>query len=284
MDFEQLNSNPDYNQNNFFIQNIQSIFDKETLFHNIQKQKNFNKEFDLNSDSFMENEYDYFSNSESNNNMITEIISPLNPQIKKAEKVEIKKGRRKKNDLSSLNEIKHGKYAKDNIMAKIRRTFVKSVFEYINKKYKEFKKNQNQKCIKPLIKLIASDKYNVFSNSKIKAFFASSLKDLFSSELSKRYSNSTLKHSKYYNKDNIDLLMNEDKAIELIEILNMTVGEMYEKYINNKIPECNIDNDIKRMKEDPEYIKLYRETAKNYSKYYSNKKDKKVKELQLILI
>ena len=195
----------------------------------------------------------------------------------KNKSIGVKKGRRQK-DAPLSDKVKHSKYAKDNIISKIINRFVESVFGYINKIYEDFKKIKNKKDT--WLKRIHSNKYKVDSKDKKQKFLILSLRELFSSELNEeRYNNFTKKNSKFYNRDNIDLLINEQEITELIEILNMTVEEMYKKYINNEIPECNLENDLIKMEEEDneerEYITKYEEVALNLIVNFKKKRKQK---------
>ena len=75
---------------------------------------------------------------------------------------------------------------------------------------------------------------------------------LFSNDLSDKIT----KFSKDYNRKQIKLLYEKNKAKEAIEIMNFKVKEMYEIYISNKVFDYNFERDlIAIIKEKDEEIK-----------------------------
>ena len=259
--------------------NMKDIFGDEHQSTNYKMLTNFGEITDSQNtisleefeNNFINNSLDVIENRDNYDGGLYSYKEPIFEIIKeeKSEKTEnkstTKKGRRKK-DAPLSYKLKHTKDHKDNVIIKIKNHFVESVFNYINKKYKDFIKTQKKNYLHPLLKRISNHKYKVYSKKKNREFFSLSLRELFSSELKpKRYTNFLKDNSKNYNRDNIDLLINENEATELIEIFNMTVEEMYEKYITNEIPECNLRKNLIKLKEKNKIgdIKKYEEVAKN---------------------
>ena len=183
--------------------------------------------------------------------------------IKKTEKNGRKKGRLSLGN-HPLYQPKHDKYFKDNIILKIKRYFVNSTLNYINKKYNEYlsiKKKKNR----PLLKKIITDFYKVYSTEANQGFLNLYIYQLFSNDLSDKIT----KFSKDYNRKQIKLLYEKNKAKEVIEIMNFKVKEMYEIYISNKVFDYNFERDlIAIIKEKDEEIK-----GEEKNKYKSKVKD-----------
>ena len=170
--------------------------------------------------------------------------------IKKTEKRGRKKGRFSLGN-HPLYKPKHDKYFKDNIILKIKRYFVNSTLNYINKKYNEYLSIKKKKS-KPLLKKITTDFYKVYSTEANQGFLNLYIYQLFSNDLSDKIT----KFSKDYNRKQIKLLYEKNKAKEAIEIMNFKVKEMYEIYISNKVFDYNFERDlIAIIKEKDEEIK-----------------------------
>ena len=162
-------------------------------------------------------------------------------------------GRKKKN--SSSEPSKHSKISDDNIRNKIITNFKAKLIQKIapiNKVYQKI--------------------------DEIKIFFRKTLGEIFSAEISDRCS--TFKDNKNYNKKLIDDLRKNSKDVEINDLLNQTVQEMYIKYISNTIPEFNLDDDIKKIEikeNDKDYIDLYRIKAVNLIQNINEKKGRQNK-------
>ena len=113
---------------------------------------------------------------------------------------------------------------------------------------------------------------------KIYEFFNKTLGEVFSADVSKRNSNFLSTHSKDYNKKRIESLIKENKEKNVIEKLNLTMKEIYEKYLNNELGEFNLENDLSKIekKEGEDYKKAYEEKALNLIDII-NKKGEKIK-------
>lgn len=168
--------------------------------------------------------------------------------IKKETKPKIKRGRRNLKILC-LTKAKHDKNSIDNIIIKIKRKFIKRTLDYINKKYQQYLSYKNMRK-QPLLKKIDPTIYSKYSKKNHQKFLELHLYELFSMEISERYSNFIKNHSKEYNREQIEKLYKINKAKEVIEILNLTVEEMYLKYIDNEIPECNLEQDLIEIEKD----------------------------------
>ena len=182
-------------------------------------------------------------------------------------------GRKKKN--SSSEPSKHSKISDDNIRNKIITNFINSYRDNFNKKLSKFFKSKSKA---KLIQKIAPINKVYQKIDEIKIFFRKTLGEIFSAEISDRCS--TFKDNKNYNKKLIDDLRKNSKDVEINDLLNQTVQEMYIKYISNIIPEFNLDDDIKKIKikeNDKDYIDLYRIKAINLIQNINEKKGRQNK-------
>ena len=172
-----------------------------------------------------------------------------------------KRGRRKfGTNISS--KIKHGKNSTDLIKQKIKRRFIESVKKYINNLYNRYF-NLKKRRTDNFIKKIKTNFTSLLAENKNLEYFSMSLRELLSSDLSGKYT----KMDKKYNKKKIDILIQKNKVKEIIKLLNKTLKEVYEIYINNEIPEFSLVHDLNIIE-------------KKFGKYYMNR----YKEIALKLI
>lgn len=191
--------------------------------------------------------------------------------IKKKKKTERKRGRFALN-FNPLYKPKHDKLAKDNIISKIKRHFVISTLNYINKKYKEFLSSKKKGKKHPLLMKIINKYYKEYSTKANREFFNLYIYQLFSEDLSHKITET----SKDYNRKQIKLLFKKNKAKEVIEIMNVTVKEMYEIYISNEINDYNFEKDFNSI------VKIEEEEKEEQKEEEQEEKDKyrnKVKEM-----
>lgn len=191
-----------------------------------------------------------------------------------------KRGRLGKNAKPSYI-LKHNKFSRDDVIQKVKRHFINRLLKYINVIHKDFKQKQNvKKKVKPLLISINPEKYNFYNNKKNIEFLNYTIEDLFSAEISIRNCNFLRKHSSDYNKKQMSLLKKENKAKEVIKVLNSTVKEMYEKYIKNELDEFNLEDDLIEVekKDGEEYKNLYKEIAQELINHFYKKKEKFEKE------
>ena len=180
-------------------------------------------------------------------------------------KYKLKPGRRKKNALFK-SAIKD-KYHKDNIQNKIMTNFINSTLHYLNLHLSEKKMKLLQKIV-PLIKEYSNTK-------KTKIFLKKTIGEIFSSSVSGR--NTRFKNDKNYNKRLIQNLRKNILAIEINNILDKTVKEMYEIYISNAIPEYSLNNELiklERKENDNDYIHKYENIASKLIEIVINKKSR----------
>ena len=163
--------------------------------------------------------------------------------IRKRDRNERKKGRLPLN-RRPLNIPKHNKNSLDNIATKIKAHFVKKNLKLVNKKFNEFLLRNNRKK-KTLLMNIKPDSYKKFSKKANQNFINLKIHQLFSADLTNRIR----EFPKYYNRTQIKSLFEKNEAIEVIEIMNSSVKEMYEIYSSNKITDYNLESDLKETAE-----------------------------------
>ena len=291
-----LSGNNDYDNQRDLMNQIKYLFNQEQIHsynnYDIKTTMELDEEGEKRIEETANIVNEFFNNQAYHNNIAEEEIEncreiyfftrKLKSKIflieKDVEKQE-KKGKRKrgrlhKNKIPSY-KLKHGKFSTDDIIQKIKRHFINRLLKYINEIYKKnaFKK---RKKFKPLLIKINPEKYNVYSNKNNQEFLNKTIGDLFSAETSIRNVNILRKHSQDYNKTQIAFLKKQNKYKEVIKILNLTVKEMYEKYISNEIVEFNLENDLIEVgkKDGDEYKNMYQEIAKELI-YLLNKKAEK---------
>ena len=178
---------------------------------------------------------------------ITRKITKQIFMIQKIKKEKIKKKGRRNSKETFLFKSKHDKNSSDNIRKKIKRQFIKSIIKYINQLYIKYllQKNKESKS-KILIYKIIPDFCNSPKKEDNNKYLSMTLCELFSSDLGNKFKNI----NKDYNKNNIEKLYKKNKPEEIIKFLNKTIKEAYEIYINNKIPEFSLYNDLKEIEKN----------------------------------
>ena len=138
------------------------------------------------------------------------------------------KGRIKKN--SSLIG-KHNKFSQDNIIRKFKGRFQEKLRIYINYEYKKYLLNHNKvvKKKKDLIQRITPKLSRKIKKKENLEWLKKKLYQVFSENVSDKC---TL-YNREYNKNEINKIFEENKAIDVINILNKSIGEMLYKFVNN---------------------------------------------------
>jgi len=187
---------------------------------------------------------DYFSEYQRDDNFdekntcyITRKITKQIFMIQKIKKEKIKKKGRRNSKETFLFKSKHDKNSSDNMRKKIKRQFIKSIITYINQL---LQKNQKSKI---LIYKIIPDFCNASKKEDNNKYLSMTLRELFSSDLGSKFKNI----NKDSNKNNIEKLYKKNKPEEIIKLLNKTIKEAYEIYINDEIPEFSLYNDLKEI-------------------------------------
>ena len=218
--YEEKNDDGDNLLNDFYLKNEVKTFDS---FIDYDDQRNYQK-------------------TKAEDNTEVAISEPRNKIMFSVHKVEIKERKKGRITIGNtpLYKPKHNKNSTDNIIMKIKRLFVKKTMEYINKKFDEFLSEQETEIQSPLLKKINPDSYNIYKTKENQEFFNLYLYQLFSKDLSDKIK----KSPKEYNREQLKLLYEENKAKEVIEIMDLTVKEMYEIYLSGKITDYNLENDL----------------------------------------
>ena len=217
------------------------------------------------------NENIIYPNNENGNNISQEPTESRTRNLPQFKTTIVKKTGKSKGRLSKKigrpsYKIKHSKSSRDDIISKIKRLFVKNTNNYINKKYNGFLLKKKKKK-RVLLKKISPEIYRIYSTKDNQHFFNLYLYQLFSQDLSDKIT----QYSKDYNRKRIKSLYEKNEAKEIIEILNLTVKEMYQIYISNSIPDYNLENDLENLiKEDEEESEEDRARYKNKVKEIAN--------------
>lgn len=209
-----------------------------------------------------------------NNNLSTKTNTKTKPLIKKLEKIfeftkiNKKLGRIKK-DTNYRIVGKHDKFAEDNIIQKIKVNFHEHIYNYINIEYEKFLESINEPNDGNIIKLIRRISPKVFkkiSKEDNLKWFSSKLKDVFSTEISSKYN----KYDRNYNKRQIESLYRENKAKNVINILEKNVRDMYHIYCNNIPLEGfkTLNDGLDELREKMERNGVEKQNIQNYMEKY----------------
>ena len=245
-DIEYIEKSQTFNNNNRFI------------LDNKDESDYYNRTC-INENSLNKDLFSFDKTSEIVEQEVNRKISLENNQIFKIKKAK-KQGRRKLGKIYS-NEPRHDKFSKDNIIKKIINHFIQSTLNYINEKYNEFLKNNNRRS-QPLLHKIINTTSKFVTKKKISKLFKAKARDLFTMDISKRCSRSNPKD----NINRIQKLYSQNEAVQVMEILNKSLSELYGEYMNNKIPKYSFeknDLDLIKDKNDTKYKKSYQDEAEN---------------------
>lgn len=187
---------------------------------------------------------------------------------------------------------KHDKFAQDNIIQKIKVNFHENIYILINKQYENYLESKGETDNITIIKLIR--KISPKEIKKIRKddnlrWFSSKLKDVFSFEISSKYN----KYDKNYNKRQIESLYKENKAKNVINILEKSVRDMFYIYCNDisfdgfkTLKDDLVDLRIKmgRNEEEPfiqKYLDKYKEICCNLENIFLKKTSRKKNQAKL---
>lgn len=216
--------------------------------------KSFKEVFGLNDNDFIDAEIDKDDDEDEDDDKEEDDIYFI-----KKKKPDRKKGRPKKGEIRDY-EVKKDKFDKFLTFHKIIRCLFKNALNHINKTYEA---TNAEKKSGPLLRSVDAEEYNVYSNQKIVELFNKTLGEVFSAKISRRNFNFISEHSEDNNKIVIESLKKENKEKKVIEILDLTVREFHEKYINNEIDGFTFENDLIKIekKEGIEYKNRYEKIA-----------------------
>ena len=188
---------------------------------------------------------------------------------------------RKRKDCKKNDSVAHTKFGEDNLIRKIKASFIKHIINYINKEYENYLVMNNKEKTK-LIKKISPEQGRDCKIKENLSWFNKPIKEILSVDISKRYKNN---YDQFYNRDQINKLYKEDQAKNVIKILEMPVIKLYDMYINNQKQgelmtledELKIQESKYKYDEDKEkYLKAYENTARelksNFEKKYQREK------------
>ena len=125
----------------------------------------------------------------------------------------------------------HNKFGQDNMIRKIKRAFIRSLLNYINKKYEEYQRRNNHKKFK-LLKQISPKTVTEIKKENNLKWLNMTIKDVLSKEISTKYK----KNNSFvnYNEKQINKLYKDGKVKEVIDILEKTVRDLYNIFINKE--------------------------------------------------
>jgi hypothetical protein len=205
---------------------------------------------------------------------------PKKQKIFEIIKMNKKIGRIKKN---SIYKGKHNKLSEDNIIRKIKRRFHENLRLYINEEYKNYcLKNKNLKRANNWLKRIdPSISCQIKKKDNLK-WFKSKIFEIFSDNISLKYSAHPLNSNKLKIKNLLSL--NDDTHIKAI--LNSTVEEFFNNYINNvklnrfktledDIKELRVKMEASKEKNINEYLIKYENVAKTMKVIFQKKSERK---------
>ena len=289
MNFEiKKDSNPNENEenlNNIFNKNFENQFEILNQGNNNEPEKT-TKEY-----SSLKRDY-----KDSNLN-VSPYCVPQKKIIKIAEKIfNIVKEKKKNTKIGRANkvsrnkyQITHDKFSMDNIIRKIKASFLLRTMKFINHEYGEYLHKRQRKKIAKLIQPISPDESRKIKKEDNLKWFDSNIKDFYSNKISSKCHN----HEEDENKIKIKKLYEEekDKSMKIFQILEMKIKDMYNIYISDNMPEGfeeykNLKDDIYKLKEDmeikkeeriEEYIEQYERIAKNLYKIFNEKKSRNIK-------
>ena len=202
-------------------------------------------------------------------------------KIVKMKKINNKKGRLLKNAKKRYYYRYHDKFKEDNVIKKIKTSFIAKTMNYINKEYGIYLNKHNIKKIGKLIKRISPTMSTRIKKEKNLKWFDSKLKDIFSDNISSKYS----KCPGDYNKRQIEQIYKENEAKNVIRILDKKVRDMYNIYSKDIKLEgfLTLEDDLKiqkeLMKKNEEeeidyYLEKYQNIAQNLEKIFLDKKSR----------
>lgn len=198
-------------------------------------------------------------------------------KIFKIQKDNKKIGRIKKN---TIYVGKHNRFCEDNIIRKIKGRFHEKCRIAINNEYKKYLINNTNIDLKKetdLLQRITPKVSRKIKKEENLKWLRSRIYQVFSEEVSVKCS----LYKSDHNKINIQKLYEENKAKDVIDILNKPVKEMFNDYVLNKnMPGLNLNDDLKELKikmekdndEDiDKYLFKYKNTALNLESIFKKK-------------
>jgi len=209
---------------------------------------------------------------ETNSNKINNPKDKNSSKIFGISKFNKKVGRMPKK-LKNKFKAPHNKYSEDNIIRKDKARVQDIFMDFINYRYYKHLESKGISRKIKLLQRINPEESRKISKADNLRWFSTKLKDLFSSNLSGKC---TLYDSDY-NRRKINELYKNNEAIDVINILEKKVIDMYNLYRNNVKIEgfITLEEDLKQMREkmEKEKEKEKEEEEEDIELYLSNYKD-----------
>lgn len=177
----------------------------------------------------------------------------------------------------------HSKSSNDNIIRKLKTSFIKELLAFVNKVYL----NEYQKIYKNP-KKEQKWLYDITKKSKITiskfenlAWLNMTVKEFLSSDVSRKNKNYEIRH----NANEIKKVCDEGEMEEVIKILNMKIKEVFDIYVKGENLECsgvllitletnfNIEN--AKNEDEIKYIEKVKDVGENFETNYLNKKTRR---------
>ena len=273
-------ANDDF-ESNFGKNDCENVFNDNIIKLDCLQEQNLNNFFN----SYNENKITYLLDYK-----LRYFIHDKQPIFHKKEKIfnifkTNKKIGRIKKDSSLIG--KHNRLSEDNIIRKIKGRFIEKVRLYINKEYKNYLLNKNTKRNKfnNFLKKINPKVSREIKKEENLKWFETKIYTVFSQNVSLKYSS----YSPDSNKRKIERLISLNEAKSVIEILNMDIQTLFNKYINDEMNPGSktLKDDLKELESQmknenkeniKEYLKQYEYIAKNMKKIFirKSKRSKKV--------
>jgi hypothetical protein len=195
-------------------------------------------------------------------------------------KVNKKVGRMLKK-LKSKFKALHNKYSEDNIIRKFKARFQDILLRYTNYEHSIFMETKGKSKKTKLLQRINPEESRKISKADNIRWLSTKLKELFSSDLSQKCS----LYDSNYNRRTIEKIYKNNEALNVINILDKEVLDMYDLYRNNvKIDGfTTLEDDLKMLKEKMEkekeeeeedielYLSKYRNIAMKLDKIFDEK-------------
>jgi hypothetical protein len=263
---KQINFNNSANESNDMFSSPNLLFDSESFI--LPKYVNYLKEptIEENFPKEKETETDLETKKKPTSKDV-KIVKVENPNTF----LEKKRGRISKSDKAKGKNGIHTNNKYDNITTKIKIMFTNSCLEFINYLLEKYKK-------KLLLKKMSSKSSKNIKVDKMLDWFDETLKSYLSSDISSKFRN----FDKNFNQMTILKIYNDDELQEVTKVLNHTIREMYDKYINNEVIEGfkTLKDTLEVLKEEGQeekYIQKYENIALDLLKIIKNKKPRKSK-------
>ena len=183
--------------------------------------------------------------------------------------------------LKSKFKAAHNKHSEDNILRKFKARFQDILLKYINHEYSKFMETKGKSKKTKLLQRINPEESRKISKADNKRWLSTKLKELFSSDLSQKCS----LYDSNYNRRTIEKIYKNNEALNVINILDKEVFEVYDLYRKNiKIDGfATLEDDLRMLREKMEkeneeeeedigiYLSDYRNIAMRLDRIFDKK-------------